>query len=63
MQVQYRPVDPVRYRPPIGMIGCGGITQYHLEAYQKAGYDVVALCDIRRSAAEKRRIGTEWVVG
>ena len=55
MQIQYRPVDPVRYRPPIGMIGCGGITQYHLEAYQKAGYDVVALCDIRRSAAEQRR--------
>jgi predicted dehydrogenase len=48
----YRPVDPKRYRPRIGLIGCGGITEYHLRAYKAAGYDVAALCD--RTAAKAR---------
>ena len=51
----YRPRDPQSYRPAIGLIGCGGITQYHLAAYEKAGYAVVALCDIDRKRAEQRR--------
>ena len=55
MEVQYRPQDPKTYYPPIGLIGCGGITEYHLKAYRKAGYHVVALCDIRRAAAVGRR--------
>jgi predicted dehydrogenase len=51
----YRPRDPKHYRPKIGLIGCGGISASHLKAYQAAGYDVVALCDLNRDRAEKRR--------
>ncbi|GIV71224.1 Gfo/Idh/MocA family protein [Caldilinea sp.] len=51
----YRPRDPQRYRPAIGLIGCGGITAHHLAAYRSAGYNVVALCDRFRERAEERR--------
>jgi predicted dehydrogenase len=51
----YQPRDPKRYRPAIGLVGCGGITKWHLTAYRKAGYNVVALCDVDRARAEKRR--------
>lgn len=51
----YRPRGPRQYRPGIGLVGCGGITRWHLEAYRKAGYHVVALCDVDRTRAEKRR--------
>jgi len=51
----YRPRDPKAYRPKIGLIACGGITASHLRAYKKAGYDVVALCDLIEERAEKRR--------
>jgi predicted dehydrogenase len=51
----YLPRDPKSYRPKIGLIGCGGITEYHLKAYQAAGYDVAALCDCDESRAAKRQ--------
>lgn len=51
----YRPRDPEDYHPGIGLIGCGGITKHHLNAYRQAGYDVRALSDIDRSRAEERR--------
>ncbi len=51
----YQPRDPRRYRPGIGLIGCGGITKWHLEAYRSAGYRVVALCDTDRRRAKQRR--------
>ena len=54
LDVDYRPRDPQKYNPPIALVGCGGITEYHLSAYQTAGYDVVALCDLRRDLAEDR---------
>jgi predicted dehydrogenase len=54
-ELPYRPRDPRRYRPGIGLIGCGGITKWHLTAYRKAGYKVVALCDTDLRRAEKRR--------
>ena len=54
-EIPYQPQDPKKYRPGIGLIGCGGITHYHLLAYKQAGYEVVALCDIDRKAAEARR--------
>lgn len=54
-ELDYRPPRPRRYRPKIGLIGCGGITQHHLEAYREAGYDVAALCDLDRERAEQRR--------
>jgi predicted dehydrogenase len=51
----YQPQNPRHYNPEIGVIGCGGITKHHLEAYRKAGFRVTALCDVVIEAAEKRR--------
>ena len=51
----YRPRDPKRYRPGIALVGCGGITKWHLTAYKNAGYNVVALCDVVLARAEERR--------
>ena len=53
--LDYRPRDPQRYRPGIALIGCGGITQVHLQAYVAAGYNVVALCDKAEANAARRR--------
>ncbi len=44
-ELNYRPRNPRRYSPAIGLIGCGGIAVQHLNAYQNAGYCVTALCD------------------
>jgi predicted dehydrogenase len=51
----YRPRDPKRYRPGIGLIGCGGITKWHLTAYKSAGYRVLAMCDVAIERARDRR--------
>ena len=51
----YRPRNPKNYQPKIGMIGCGGIAKHHLEAYKKANYDVVALCDLDGEKASELR--------
>src|SRR5262245_16711869 len=51
----YRPRDPKRYRPGIALIGCGGITKWHLTAYRNAGYNVVAMCDVVQARAVERR--------
>jgi predicted dehydrogenase len=54
-ELPYLPRDPASYRPGIALIGCGGITKWHLHAYRRAKYRVVALCDVIRSRAEQRR--------
>jgi len=51
----YRPRDPKGFRPAIGIIGCGGITKWHLTAYKNAGYEVLVLCDILLERAQQRR--------
>ena len=51
----YRPADPKDKSPGIGLIGCGGISRDHLRAYQSAGYNVVALCDVVLERARARR--------
>lgn len=51
----YRPRDPENYHPAIGMIACGGITETHCKAYTKAGYKIVALCDLIEKRAKKRQ--------
>ncbi len=51
----YRPVNPRDYRPAIGLIGCGGISKHHLEAYAAAGYDVKTLCDLDLEVATAQR--------
>jgi len=54
-RLPYRPRDPNRYRPQIGLIACGGITKDHLVAYRAAGYRVAALCDSVLYRARKRK--------
>lgn len=51
----YQPRNPKSYYPPIGLIGCGGISSQHLHAYQQAGYNVVALCDRNEHKARERQ--------
>ena len=51
----YRPRDPATYRPGIGLIGAGGITSFHLDAYKKAGYRVLAISNPTLSKAAERR--------
>jgi predicted dehydrogenase len=51
----YRPRDPKRFRPGIAVVGCGGITKWHLRAYKNANYRVVALCDMVLARAQERR--------
>lgn len=54
IDIAYRPAQPKSYNPPIGLIGCGGITEHHLQAYKNAGFQVVAVCDLDRQTAQKR---------
>jgi predicted dehydrogenase len=54
-KLPYRPHDPKRYRPGIALVGCGGITKWHLTAYKNAKYNVVAMCDMVLARAEERR--------
>lgn len=51
----YQPRDPRRYRPGIALVGCGGITKWHLTAYRNAGYRILVLCDVDRKRAAQRR--------
>ena len=51
----YQPCDPATYRPAIGLIGCGGISEMHLRAYKNAGYEIAALCSRDRVRVEARR--------
>jgi predicted dehydrogenase len=54
-KLPYQPRDPKTYRPAIGLIGCGGITDQHLTAYKAAGYRVVALADTTEARANEKR--------
>jgi len=54
-ELPYKPRDPRHYRPKIGLIGCGGISETHLTAYKRAGYDVVALCSRSEEKARRRQ--------
>src|SRR5580692_5160290 len=51
----YLPPRPRAYRPKIALIGCGGVSEYHLRAYRAMELDIVMLCDSNRHRAEKRR--------
>lgn len=50
----YEPSDPESYDPGIALVGTGGISEQHLDAYTAAGYDVVALCNRTREKAVDR---------
>lgn len=53
-QVEYLPRDPKR-KAGIALVGCGGISRHHLQAYVKAGYRVLWLCDVDPARATGRR--------
>jgi predicted dehydrogenase len=53
--LDYLPSRPRSYNPPIGVIGCGGISVQHLAAYRNAGFNVVALCDKTEAKARERQ--------
>jgi predicted dehydrogenase len=50
-----RPPRPRAYRPRIALIGAGGISFAHLDAYRKAGFDVRVICNRTLAKAEARR--------
>lgn len=54
-QLDYLPRGP-RFprRHKLGLIGCGGISRYHLEAAKSFGIEVVAMADISADAAKAR---------
>ena len=53
--LNYLPPRPSAYNPPIGLIGCGGISSYHLEAYKALGFNVAAFCDLDEARATEHR--------
>ena len=53
--IAYRPQSPRSYSPNIALIGCGGISGYHLQAYKAAGFRVTALADLNKSRAIRQR--------
>ena len=53
--IDYRPPRPKNLRGNIGLIGAGGISEYHLKAYRDCGFNVVAIASRTRENAERRR--------
>ena len=54
-ELPYRPPMPQKYRPRIALVGAGGISAAHLDAYRTAGFDVAVICSRTLSRAEARR--------
>ena len=62
-QVNVIPAPEVHYQPPkpesnehaIGLIGAGGISEFHLRSYRKCGFPVKAIASRSMSDAQKRR--------
>jgi len=53
-QVAYKPPMPQHLKPRIGVIGTGGISGIHLDAYRKAGWTVGAMWNRTRAKAEEK---------
>jgi predicted dehydrogenase len=54
-ELPYQPPRAKSYRPGIALIGAGGISFAHLDAYRKAGLDVRVICNRTLTKAEARR--------
>ena len=53
--LDYRPPMPRDRTVPIGLVGAGGISATHLEAYKAYGLNVAAICDRHLDRARARR--------
>jgi predicted dehydrogenase len=53
--LDYRPPKPKGPAPKIALIGAGGISFAHLDAYRTAGWEVAAICSRTFASADKRR--------
>ncbi|MBI9106872.1 MAG: Gfo/Idh/MocA family oxidoreductase [Spirochaetales bacterium] len=53
--IDYLPPKPRSYNPSLALIGCGGISEQHLIAYTKAGWNISVLCDVNREKAEEAK--------
>jgi predicted dehydrogenase len=51
----YRPPLPRSYRPRIALVGAGGISAAHLEAYRGAGFDLAVIANRTLAKAVARR--------
>lgn len=51
----YRPPMPKDRSPRIALVGAGGISAAHLDAYRSAGFAVAVICSRNRANAERRR--------
>jgi predicted dehydrogenase len=51
----YRPPVPEKYRPRIALVGAGGISAAHLDAYRAMGLDVAVIASRTLAKAEARR--------
>lgn len=54
-ELPYRPPMPKSYRPRIALVGAGGISAAHLDAYRAMGLDVAVIANRTLSKAEVRR--------
>ena len=54
-ELPYQPPMPRAFRPRIALVGAGGISAAHLDAYRSAGFDVAVICSRTLAHAEKRR--------
>ena len=53
--VDYLPKKPKSYNPKIGLIGAGGISEFHLKNYKECDFEVVAIANRTRSKGEEKR--------
>jgi predicted dehydrogenase len=54
-ELPYQPPRPRSYAPRIALVGAGGISFAHLDAYRKAGLDVRVICNRTIAKAQARR--------
>ena len=53
--INYHPPKPKKYNPAIGLVGTGGIAEYHLKNYRACGFNIVALANRTVEKAELMR--------
>ncbi|CAN5405178.1 Gfo/Idh/MocA family oxidoreductase [soil metagenome] len=49
----YRPPHP-EHPPKIGLVGAGGVSEFHLAAYRAAGFEVAAICSRSLANAQQK---------